>query len=66
MTIELVEISQPLTSALEAICLFSSFLAETAALEVQMLVCVCVCLCVTFATTVLDFCRTYEGLLKDF
>ena len=31
------------------------FLAATAALEVQMLVCLCVCLSVTLATTVLDF-----------
>ena len=31
------------------------FLAATAALEVQMLVCVSVCVSVTLATTVLDF-----------
>ena len=54
------------------------FLAATAALEVQMLVRVSVCPCVTLATTVLTkalnfkvfrlnvFCRTSEGLLKDF
>ena len=35
-----------------------------AALEVQMLVCLSVCVCVTLATTVLDFCRTSEGLLR--
>ena len=57
----------------------SKFLAATAALEVQMLVCVSVCLSVTLATTVLklktvfssegllkDFWRTSGGLLKDF
>ena len=40
------------------------FLAATAALEVQMLVCVCVHLSVTLATAVQDFCRTFAGVLK--
>ena len=34
------------------------FLAATAALEVQMLVCLCVCVSVTLATAVQDFWRT--------
>ena len=51
-----------------------TFLAATAALEVQMLVCVFVCHTCYNCTKALnfkvfrlkDFCRTSSGLLKDF
>ena len=53
---------------------FPEFLAATAALEVQMSVCVSVCHTCYNCTKALnfkvirlkDFCRTFEGLLKDF
>ena len=48
-------------------CMLTVFLAATAALEVQKLVCVSVCVSVTLATTVLkEFWRTSKGLLTDF
>ena len=59
--------TQPRTSNVpEQTKQYCIFLAATAALEVQTLVCLSFCVCVTLATTVLDFCRTSQRHLEDF
>ena len=57
--VNVVTVTKSLLQRLTATQVISSknvaFLAATAALEVQMLVCLCVCVCITLATTLLDF-----------
>ena len=55
------------TQVLQIMKLLYLFLAGTAALEVQMLVCVCVHhTCYNCTGLLKDLLRTSEGILKDF